>query len=125
MYAIAAALGVIIAVGSPVFAQSQQIDPEKLPVSLERIRLKLSAPSDKKFTLKIERIIEVVGVAPPIEFWTPADKTNVLRGPSPFGPPTQKEILDVTTPQEFKHYPIDLNALFKWLAGKTAEQKAE
>lgn len=125
MHAIAVALCVIALSGSAVFAQAEQVDPEKLPVSLERIRLKLSVPSDKKSTLKIERIIEVVGVAPPIEFWTPADKRNVLRGPSPFGPPTQKEILDVTTPQEFKRYPIDLNALYKWLAGKTEDRKAE
>ena len=125
MYAIAAALCVMVLSGSPVFAQTEQVDPEKLPVSLERIRLELSAPSDKKVTLKLERIIEVVGVAPPIELWTPADRKNALRGPSLFGPPTQKEILDVTTPQEFKRYPIDLNALYKWLAGKAEGRKAE
>jgi hypothetical protein len=125
MYAMAVALCVMILSGSTVFGQTPPVDPEKLPVSLDRIRMKLSAPSDKKVTLNIERIIEVVGVAPPIELWSAEEQIRLVSGPSLFGPPTQKDILDITTPQEFKRYPIDLVALFKWLARKDDERKAE
>jgi hypothetical protein len=128
MYAIATALCVLLlSFGSTVLGQTAQppapqnstpVDPEKLPVSLGRIRLKLSAADDRKPGLKIERMIEVVGVAPPIELWTPAESASMISGPSPFGPPTQKEILDITTPQEFKSQPIDLTALLQWLARK-------
>ncbi len=135
MYAIALALGVLLLSGSGVFAQSRQAPPaspapaadapDPSQVSLGRIRLKLAAAESRTPALKVERIIEVVGVAPPIELWNPADDAKVLRGPAPFGPPTQKDILDVTTPQEFKTPAIDISALLRWLAlkaeGKTSE----
>jgi hypothetical protein len=135
MYAIAIALCVLfLSLGSSVLAQTAQtpspqdsapVDPEKLPVSLGRIRLKLSSADDRKPGLKIERTIEVVGVAPPIELWTPAESGSMVNGPTPFGPPTQKEILDITTPQEFKSQPIDLTKLLQWLTRKVkAEGKA-
>jgi hypothetical protein len=140
MYAIALALGVLLLSGSSAFAQDQQpapaqpapaatdsdqVDPAKLPVSMGRIRLKLSTAANAKSALKIERVIEVVGVAPPIELWNPDPAAKALRGPSPFGAPTQKDILDLTTPQEFKAQAIDISALLRWLAlkaeGKTTE----
>jgi hypothetical protein len=113
---LALALCVLVLSDSSAFAQSQQIDPEKLPVSIGRIRLRLSEPAPKSPALKIHTTIEVVGVAPPIELWTPAEKANLARGPAPWGPPNQKDILDIVTPQEFKRYPMDLNALMQWLA---------
>jgi hypothetical protein len=121
MYAIAVALCVLMLGSSTTFAQTQQIDPEKLPVDIGRIRLQLADPSSHKPVLKIQQVIEVVGVAPPIELWSPAEKKN-LRGPAPWGPPTQKDILDLVTPQEFKSYPMDLNALMQWLAEKLKQE---
>ena len=118
MYAIAVALCVLVLSSSFAFAQNQQVDPEKLPVSIGRIRLRLSEPAPKPPVLKIQTTIEVVGVAPPIELWTPEEKAKFVHGPAPWGPPSQKDILDIVTPQEFKHYPMDLNALMQWLAEK-------
>ena len=118
MHAIAVALCVAILSASSASAQSQTIDPEKLPVDIGRIRLQLADPSNRKPVLKIQQIIEVVGVAPPIELWKPEQQKQLLSGPAPWGPPTQKDILDITTPQEFKNYPMDLNALMRWLAEK-------
>ena len=134
MYAIALALCVLILSGSSAVAQDQQaapvpvvpaaVDPET-QTSIGRIRLKLSNPANTKSALRIERIIEVVGVAPPIELWNPKNDVKALRGPSPFGAPTQKQILDLTTPQEFKAEAIDVSALLRWLAtlsdGKPSE----
>jgi hypothetical protein len=135
MYAIAIALCVSLLSSSSAIAQNltetpapaepAPIDPEKLPVSLGRIRLKLSAPADKTSGLKIEQMIEVVGVAPPIELWTEEERAKMAHGPSPFGPPTQKEILDVITPQEFKRYPMDLNALMQWLKQKLGDSDSK
>ena len=105
--------------------QQPQVDAAKLPVSLGRIRMQLSAPDTTRSVLRLQRTIEVVGVAPPIELWNPAEKEKMTLGPVPFAPPTQKEIHDVITPQEFRRYPIDLNALLEWLARKAKEQADE
>jgi hypothetical protein len=96
-------------------------------VSLDRIRSQLAdMPSSTKGGLKIQTTVEVVGVAPPIELWDPAEAKQALTGPAPFGPPTHKDFLELTTPQEFKRYPFDMNALMRWLADKLGgEKKAE
>ncbi|MSO56998.1 MAG: hypothetical protein EXQ55_08795 [Acidobacteria bacterium] len=104
---------------APTFA------PEKLPVSIERIRLQLKAAPPTKFAgLRIEQTIEVVGVAPKVLLWNPGT-AKLANGPVPFGAPTQKDILDLITPQEFKRYPVDLNALMRWLAERLGEKTAE
>ena len=137
MYAIAIALCVLLLSGSSAFAQSPSqtpapapaeaasIDPEKLPIDIGRIRLKLALPADKPSALRIERMIEVVGVAPPIVLWTEEERAKLVNGPSPFGPPTQRQILDLTTPQEFKRYPMDLNALMRWLSEKLGDSESK
>jgi hypothetical protein len=141
MYAVAIALCVLALSGSSAFAQSSQpppapaapaagapVDGEKLPVSIGRIRLQLTqAPETKSSGLKIQAIVEVVGKAPPIVLWDP-NIVKLTTGPIPFGAPTQRDILDLTTPQEFKRYPMDLNALMQWLAeklGDKSEKKSE
>lgn len=143
MYAVALAICVLMLNAPVVLAQdtaqsapakptSSQPEPVSkpdadrgLPVSLDRIRMRLAETSVTKTEggLRLERTIEVVGVAPPIELWDPQKVKQVLSGPSPFGPPTQKDFLDLTTPQEFKRYPFDLNALMQWLAQKLGDEK--
>ena len=136
MYAIAIALCVLLLCGSPVGAQNQPatpaparpsdpIDPQAVPVSVERIRKELSQPPDKTAGLRIERIVEVVGVAPPITLWSPEERARMATGPSPFGAPTHRQMLDLNTPQEFKRYPMDLNALMRWLAEKLGDSSKE
>lgn len=136
MYAIAIALCVLALSGASAYAQNRPtpaapaapaapIDPEKLPTSLDRIRKELAAPADKAPGIRIARIVEVVGVAPPIVLWTEEEKTQLTRGPSPFGPPTHKEMLDLNTPLEFRRYPMDLNAVMKWLADKFGDSDSK
>jgi len=125
MYAIALALVVWVLSASSALAQDQQVEAEKLPVSLDRIRMKLAEPAPKTPALKIQTIIEVVGVAPPLELWTPEEGATLIRGPAPWAAPTQKDILDLVTPQEFKRYPMDLNALMLWLAEKLKADKSK
>jgi len=135
MYAIAIALCVLILSGSSVFAQGPPqttaptapapVDPEKLPIDLGRIRLQLSQPAEKPSALKIQSMVEVVGVAPPIVLWTEEEKAKLVNGASPFGAPTHKQIRDLNTPQEFKRYPMDLNALMRWLSEKLGDSESK
>ena len=91
------------------------VDPAKLGVSLERIRIQLAAkPATKSSGLKIQETIEVVGVAPKIELWNP-DTAKLATGPVPWGAPTHRDFIDLVTPKEFKTYPMDMNALLQWL----------
>ena len=103
-------------------APAPQVDPEKLPVSIERIRQQLlTAPPTKTSGLRIQETIEVVGVAPKIELWNP-ETAKLATGPVPYGAPTHKEFIDLVTPQEFKTYPADINALIQWLLAHLAEK---
>jgi hypothetical protein len=143
MHAIAIALCVIILYGSPAFAQNEAavtapaaapssesqhappVDPEKLPVSIGRIRLQLAhAPSNRKFKLEIRETVEVVGVAPKIPLW-PAETAKLAFGPVPYGAPTHKDFIALHTPEEFKSYPMDLNALMLWLMEQLNKKKTE
>ena len=86
-------------------------------VSIGRIRLQLKiTPGSKSSALRIQETLEVVGVAPKIEFWNP-ETVKLVFGPVPYGAPTHKEFIDLHTPQEFKRYPIDIPTLVQWLLG--------
>ena len=106
-------------------AAAVDIDPAKLPVSLQHIRLQLAVkPETKTSGLKIHETIEVVGVAPKIELWD-KETAKLATGPVPWGAPTHRDFIDLVTPQEFKNYPIDINALMQWLMQKLAEKTAK
>ena len=133
MNAIAIALCVLLLSGSPARAQNPPaipapagpVDPLADPASVQRIRKELSQPTDRASGLRIERIVQVVGVAPPITLWSPEERARLATGPSPFGAPTHRQMLDLNTPQEFKRYPMDLNALMRWLAEKLGDTSKE
>jgi hypothetical protein len=116
------------AAGSPEPAPEEsratnQIDPGKLPVSIQRIRGRLTiASATKGDGLRIQETIEVVGVAPKIQLWNP-ERAKLATGPVSYGAPTHKEFIDHVTPQEFKDYPFDINALVQWLMEQLAEKK--
>jgi hypothetical protein len=96
----------------------------ELPVSLDRIRRKLSqAPPSKSTGLKLEYYVEVYGKSPRLDFLAEFDATS---GAVQYGSPTHREFLDLVTPQEFKSPPADLlggaMALMKWLAEKSSDK---
>ena len=103
-------------------AAGPQVDPEKLPVSIDRIRQQLlTAPATRDWGVRIHETVQVVGVAPKIELWNP-ETAKLATGPVPYGAPTHKEFIDLVTPQEFKTYPADINALIQWLLAHLAEK---
>jgi hypothetical protein len=96
----------------------------ELPVSLDRIRRKLSqAPPSKSTGLKLEYYVEVYGKSPRLDYLAEFDATS---GAVQYGSPTHREFLDLVTPQEFKSPPADLlggaMALMKWLAEKSSDK---
>jgi len=105
-------------------APAPAVDPAKLGVSLERIRIQLAVPAAKTSGLKIQETIEVVGVAPKIELWNP-ETAKLATGPVPWGAPTHRDFIDLVTPKEFKTYPMDLNALVQWLMQHLADKTAK
>lgn len=103
-------------------AKPPVVDPTKLPVSLGRIRLELAEkPATKTSGLKIQETIEVVGVAPKVQLWNP-ETAKLATGPVPWGAPTHRDFIDLVTPQEFKNYPMDMNALVQWLLQHLADK---
>jgi hypothetical protein len=91
------------------------IDPTKLGISFDRVRMQLTQPAPSKTKgLKIQETIEVVGKAPTPLLWDP--KTAKLTSNAvPYGAPTQKDIMKLIVPKEFQTPPMDLNALMQWL----------
>jgi hypothetical protein len=100
---------------APPISDPPAIDPTKLGVSFERVRIQLAQPVHSKTSgLKIQETIEVVGKAPKPFLWDPKT-VNLTSQAVPFGAPTQKDIMKLIVPKEFQTYPFDLNALMKWL----------
>ena len=100
---------------APVASNAPAIDPTKLGISFDRVRMQLTeaAPS-KSGGLKIHETIEVVGKAPTPLFWDPKT-ANLTSAAVPYGAPTQKDIMKLIVPKEYQTYPFDLNALMQWL----------
>jgi hypothetical protein len=110
--------------GTAETASDKKEPPDKLPVSLDRIRRQLattkSTSKSSKDGLKLEYYVEVYGRAPQIELFQPGE--NVVNAPVMYGGMTHQEFLQVVTPQEFKSPPADIlgavSALMKWLSEK-------
>jgi hypothetical protein len=105
-------------------------------VSLDRIKRQLrveppAAPGDRG-PLKLDYYIEVQGIAPPIQLFTPEDFR--LTGPVPGAPPTHREMVrDLWTKPEFKGQSVPISSLAilgimklaQWQAEETRRRKAE
>jgi hypothetical protein len=102
---------------------NSKIDPKKLGISFDRVRMELGEPMPPKGKgLKISETIEVVGKSPQILLWDPKT-VNLTSAAIPFGAPTQKDIQKLIVPKEFQNYPFDLNALMQWLMDQLNKKK--
>jgi hypothetical protein len=120
MVCVAALSGGVLHAQAPDGSQAPpaaEIDPTKLGISFDRVRIELSHPAPpKNGGLKIQETIQVVGTAPPILLWDPKTiKANLTSAAVPYGAPTQRDIMKLIVPKEFQNYPMDLNALMQWL----------
>jgi hypothetical protein len=87
-------------------------------LNLARIQrgLQKSAERQDYDGLNLRYYVNVYAPAPPIKLFTPLD--NLLYGPSPYGGPTHRDMMNVMTPQEFSAPAADFSGLARWLANK-------
>jgi len=106
----------------PAAAQSR-VDVGKLPIDLERIQRQLQqgAVREERDGLNLRYVVDVYGQAPRIELFAPAP--NVMTGPSPYGAPTHRQMIEMVTPQEHRAPAADFGSLFRWLADKAKDKK--
>jgi hypothetical protein len=102
MRLVALVLVAVLALPAGAFArQEQAVDATKMGVDLSRIKRELAEAEASESTddpLRLRYRVEVVGIAPKIDFLEGFD----VEGAVPYGPPTHDEVLNVLTPQEFR-----------------------
>ena len=106
----------------PAAAQGT-VDVGRLPVNLDRIQRQLQQASvrEDRDGLNLRYVVDVYGRAPRIELFTKQD--NLVNGPTPYGAPTHRQMIEAMTPQEFRAPAADFSALFRWLADKAKDKK--
>jgi len=88
----------------------------RLPINLERIQrqLRQTTVREERDGLNLRYIVDVYGRAPRIELFTKED--NLRFGQAPYGAPTHQDMINITTPQEYRAPAANLGNLFKWLS---------
>jgi hypothetical protein len=131
----------LLAAQAPASASQQSIvrisEPlptvEALGVSFDRIKRELHVvpASTSKAPLKLDYYVEVLGIAPTIQLFTPEELRG---GPVPGGAPTHAEMLrEVWTKPEFKAPSVPISSiaimgimkLAQWQAEQAKKRKAE
>ena len=127
-----AAFGVCIALSMadlPLHAQQQEqqqqpaIDVSKLPVSPARLQQKLkeSIEREEMSGNTLRYTIDVFALAPKIQLFTPED--NLVFGPARFSAPTNQDMINIMTPQEFRSPIMDFSNMFRWLSDRSKSDK--
>lgn len=98
---------------------SGTVDVRRLPLDVARIHraLQQSSVREDHEGLNLRYVIEVYGQAPPLVFFGPGD--NLLTGPTPYGAPTHREMIEHVTPKEYRAPAADVSALLRWLADRS------
>jgi hypothetical protein len=119
-----AAAFIVALLAAPAAALAQTgtaVDASKMGVSLDRIRRELvqaQATAQDGDPLRLDFHVEVVGKAPRIDF---LQGFNV-NGPSKYGGPTHREVIDHLTPQEFRAPAASLANVVFWAAEQLAKR---
>ena len=102
--------------GQPAATATPQVDVSRLPINLERIQrqLRQTTVREERDGLNLRYIVDVYGRAPRIELFTKED--NLRFGQAPYGAPTHQDMINITTPQEYRAPAANLGNLFKWLS---------
>jgi hypothetical protein len=99
-------------------AEKPAAELARLPVDLERLqrRLRESAARDARGGPKIRFDVNVYAAAPRITIIRPED--NVRTGQPRWSAPSHQEMMNIVTPQPFRHMPgMSLDSVMRWLSG--------
>jgi hypothetical protein len=112
------ALLILAGMATASTAQESSVDARKLGVDVSRIQrqLRQAQVREQRDGLNLRYTVEVYGQAPKIELFT--EKDNLKNGPAPYGGPTHREMMAITTPQEFRAPAADLSSLVRWFGNK-------
>ena len=102
--------------GDPAPPPKTSIDANRLGIDVDRIhrQLKQDASRGERDCLNLKYYLDVYGTAPGFQlFANPKEATE--GGPVPWGGPTNREMLNIMTPQEFRAPAMDFSALMRWL----------
>jgi hypothetical protein len=79
------------------------IDVTRLPIDLKRIErgFRQAEIREEHKGLDLRYFVQVFAPAPKIVLITSRD--NIEHGPAPYGAPTHREMVDMMTPQHFRH----------------------
>lgn len=88
---------------TPGVVATTAIDVSRLPLDLKRIERQFQQARirEERNGLTLRYFVEVFAPAPKLVIIRPED--NVEHGPAPYGPPTHREMLNMMTPQHFRH----------------------
>lgn len=114
------------AAGSSTGPRTEQaLDIDKLPVSVVRVRNRLSTlpPYDPEGGLRLNFFVDVYGKAPGLDLFTGIDLSG--RGAVQYGPMTHAEFLEFVTPKAFRAPVMDLSSVMFAAAGWAAKRAAE
>jgi hypothetical protein len=92
-------------------APTPRVDVSQLPLDLERLQRKLqqAVEREERQAATLRYRIDVVGIAPRIQIFTPDD--NLVFGRAPYGAPTHREMMNIVTPREFRTPIIGLGTI--------------
>jgi hypothetical protein len=100
-------------------ADTSSVNVDRLPLDLQRIERQLrQSPSEREEHdgLQLRYFIDVYGKSPRVELFAP--DTDLKFGPTPYGAPTHKDMLQQVTPKEFSAPVMDFNGLVRWFSDK-------
>jgi hypothetical protein len=89
---------------TPGVVATTAIDITRLPVDLRRIERQFQQARirEERNGLSLRYFVEVFAPEPKLVIIRPED--NVEKGPAPYGAPTHRDMLDMMTPQHFRHH---------------------
>jgi hypothetical protein len=92
------------AASTPGVVATTAIDVTRLPLDLKRIERQFQQARirEERSGLTLRYFVEVFAPSPKLVIIRPED--NVEKGPAPYGAPTHRDMLDMMTPQHFRHH---------------------
>ncbi len=89
---------------TPGVVATTAIDVTRLPMDLKRIERQFQQAKirEERNGLNLRYFVEVFAPAPKLVIIRPED--NVEKGPAPYGAPSHRDMVDMMTPQHFRHH---------------------